>query len=663
MRSSARLVPARRSSVVAPARTLPLVPALLAVAVTLTGCASRPPRAPSAEPITLLPAPPTVGTVSPAMAAEGDAPGATAEADEPTAYASLGEARDVLLPVLLATKVKATYEWNDNRLEVAKRLGFDETAALRTLLTLVEAGGKDGERFDEIDTKKPVPAADIVFAYLGRIGSARTLPRLAALAARARSWQGTSAVDNLLEKVAKDSLGAACVPPSAEEIEKQRAALVGFAVVERQGGTLLAREPSATELDDLAYLYAALVEDGGPVGREPTSTTPTPAPKQGGNAPLDSAREALELAQKDGGPKAVQSAARSYLSLLGYPGAIRGEEESRMTWGGPGYASVMRELARVDEVLGDVKEAADLYRRAPPGGGACGTSVPYRLETQRKGVVRAAERAGACRTVVRERLYAVQDDGYDYGPGRLAAAGWDVGRLYRAALLATERDAPKDELLRAFDHLPSTKRDEAVARFSRLGAEAWAHELRAIGGLADTLGERSVPQLAPLAKTASNAVRVEALAALAELGDLPADDPCRPDEQFWGGFHGFGGERPRVVKQVNHVCATRLGPTVQAALVDLFVDAAKDPSDAVREAAATGLARIALPAKAEPVLLLLAKDTYARPGWSHVGKNNQRLPVLPVAEAAKTALERVRETRRRAQQRAAARTASVGKRP
>lgn len=658
MRKRPRLVSARHS----PALALPLVAALFSSALVSIGCSgARPPRAPSDEPITVASAGPAAAAPSGDAAVAGATDPLSPEGDEPTALPTLAEARAAVLPLLLATKVKATYEWDANRIAVAGRLGFDETMALRTLLTFVEQGAKDGEIFEEIDAKKRLPIGDLLFAYLGRVGSPRSLPRVAAVAARARSWQGSSAVDALLEKTAAEALAAKCAPPSAEEIQKQRVTLAGFAIVERQSGSLVAREPSSDELDDLAYFYAALAEDGGPVGHE-AIVGGTPAfQKPPANVALDSAREALELAQKGGGPKAVQGAARNYLSLLGYPGAIRAEEESRMTWGGPGYANVMRELALADEVLGDVKEAAELYRRAPPGGGACGTSVPYRLETQRKGVIRSAERAGACRTVVRERLYAVQDDGFDYGPARLASAGWDVGRLYRAALLASEREAPAAELMRAFDLLSPVRRDEAVARHARLGAEAWAHDLRAARGLADAEGERALPSLISLAKKAGIAGRVEALGALAELGDLPSNDPCQPDSHLWGGFRSYGGERPRIVKQVNHVCATRLGAIAQGQIVDVFVGAAKDPNDLVREAAAGGIAAVAVPAKSEPILLVLAQDTYARPGWSHIGKNNQRTPVLPVAEAAKSALERVRDDKQRARQRTVARASTGAK--
>jgi hypothetical protein len=302
----------------------------------------------------------------------------------------------------------------------------------------------------------------------------------------------------------------------------------------------------------------------------------------------------------------------------------------------------MRTLAQVDEGLGDLAEAAALYRLAPIGGGMCGTSTPYYRELQLKGTVRMAERQNACASVVRERLYGTDDSNFDYGPTRLAKAGWDVPRLYRAAILTRGRDAPNGETERLFAALPAELREPALERLKAKGAESFERELRAIPGLADAAGAQALPTLLPLARggDVEPAARRAALGALAELADLPERDPCAPDEGTGFGFGSWSSDRPRQVRHVNHVCATKLGADEQRAIAEVFLLAAQDRSEIVREAAAHGVAQVLPASRAVPILRRLARDHEARPGWSRASPKGA-VPIYAVADAAREELDKL----------------------
>ncbi|MFY0541563.1 hypothetical protein [Nannocystis pusilla] len=164
---------------------------------------------------------------------------------------------------------------------------------------------------------------------------------------------------------------------------------------------------------------------------------------------------------------------RAYLARLGFPGPVNGRAESHWAWGGARYSYVFRDLALGAELLGDPTLAGQLYRRADPGGGMCGTSVSYRWSEQVRGAIRSAERAGDCRVAVAERLLDVDGprdmypkpapDSMDYGPARLAAAGFDVARLYRGALLTAGRDAEPAVLRAALERAPEPLRAVALS--------------------------------------------------------------------------------------------------------------------------------------------------------------------------------------------------------
>lgn len=556
------------------------------------------------------------------------------------------EATERATAMLLSTGVAHEYDWTEEHLAAARAAGLDVEQTLRLLEALAPPDDATALR-----AKAEEPAArtrlDLLFAYFPHVATSASLPRLYALVARHSASRAWSALDDALERTTSKALSA-CAPPSAASVAAMRTELASFVLVERKHAGLTVRIPNESERSDLAYLQAALADSGAAVGAwdeiasHPSSQTPPE------NQALDAIRATLDAAEKRGDARAAQVAARKYLGRLGYPQTLRGGEESRMTWGGPGYGDVMRRLARVDEVLGDFTEAAALYRQAPPGGGVCGTSVPYRLGEQRKGLIRAAERAGQCRTVVRERLYAIHESSFDYGPTRLRDAGWDVPRLYRAALLTIDRDAPIAELEQALDTLPSPLREAAHERLRDKGAEAFADSLRAAAGLADEAGSQALPILQKLAKSPSASARVQAVKALSELAELPSSDPCRPDQGTWFSLGGFGsGEPPREVRSLNHECKTKLTRAAQNDVVAVLTRAARDSSPEVRKAVAEGIVHVASTARARTVLERLVGDLHAEPGWTRANASGVQVPVLPVADAARTELEQLQERAKR----------------
>lgn len=567
-------------------------------------------------------------------------------------------------PALTALGVTSRYSWTDTRLAAAEKLGLTEARALRWFGPLLDAGAT-GPTLPRTDGHAETQLLDLVQGYLEHVGTKRAY--LPLYRAAAHSVHASMALENVLERVVQAEIDASpvCPPPTVGEVSEARAALDDFMIIEPDASAhfaLVARTPSSTERDDLAYLFAALSQDRGPVGEavpvaalaSPLRARPNPSPSVDPTfspARLGEVRQRLDAAKKAGDLVAVQKAARSYLTMLGYPGAIRSEDEDHQTWGGPGFANVMRDLALADELLGDLDEAADLYQRANPGGGACGTSVGYRQQEQMQGLIRTAERRHQCRAVVAERLYAMDDSSFDYGPKRLSAAGWDVPRLYRAAVLTLERTAPKDALQASFASLPRDLAIKASQRLDKRGNEAVGDRVRALRGYADTLfaaeptGGDTLPRMLAFTQYGSETVRADALAALADLAELTSYDPCDTGGMRTLHMHGTSREERKITAR-NQTCATKLPATVQRSIAAAFVAAAHDKSQLVREQVASGIAQVDVSPRADAVLATLTNDRSIKPGWSHgAAPGKPSTPVRPVTEAAVEAQRRLRTFR------------------
>jgi hypothetical protein len=280
---------------------------------------------------------------------------------------------------------------------------------LERLLASCLAGDKACEELHygpRRDARK-VRVAEALLHVLGATATRASGPLLFRLRGRWVPGAGT-ALERLLEREAlAESARHPCRPPAAGEVSAARKKLVGFVVLRMPGRSMLARRPTPRELADLAYLFAAVPDPPVAVGRVAEAGVGAwhrPGRADPGQVAL---ADSFRRARVHGDPSELADVARAYLESLGYPGPIRTGDEHHYSWGGPLYAEAMRELAFASEYLGDYEVAAALYRRANPGGGACGTSVSARWQDQVEGLIRVEERRGRCRAVVLERLIAL----------------------------------------------------------------------------------------------------------------------------------------------------------------------------------------------------------------------------------------------------------------
>jgi hypothetical protein len=608
----------------------PRTPTALAAVVTLAAACShapeRPPPAPAAAVVTVgAPAARTTPEEPRLSREEALARGQTIA----EAWREAPRFRDRELPGWL----------RDHQLE--------EPEVIRVLASIagpcLEERGNDGAACHALadgPTGAPAEALVELLAEVADIaaGERPAMRLLVRLEARGY-YRSIRAIERVLERRMVAGQGA-CAPPSDAEIQAARASLADFAVVEpapRAGG-LRARKPAERELSELAYLVAAVSGAAPEVGmatEDPTAQRlPEDHPDVAARAGLE---ESMRQALLDGDLARHARAAEAYLKSLGYPGPIRSAEDLRPRWGGQGFSFVMRDLARSAEIAGRYELAEALYRRAAPGGGSCGTSTASRREAQLYGAIRSAEQRRGCRGVVAERLFTVSFDLHkNYGPERLAAAGFDVPRLYAGALLTLGRDDPAS-LERALRSDP-----DALARLGRLGPEAWATRLRAVGGYADTAGAAGIDRLLALTEHAPPGEIVELLRVIALVAEDRGHDPCAP-----GGRLGWrrSSKDTRNVRGVMSVCATRIDKDRFARAVRKIAAMAGHADPTVREAVALALGRMGSPL-GRGTLQQLARDPFDGGGQVCITRGDEPAvcePNRPVARAAREALEALGE--------------------
>ena len=552
--------------------------------------------------------------------------------------------------------------------------GLDERSTRRLAqaiaapcLAVIDGSDKACIAFDVLAGKRDKTLETLV-AYLGDIAETKgytpTMRLLVRLGARG-STQAEMALEEILERRMLAMQGA-CVAPSAAERETSKSELGDFVIVEpgavQSKGTSATgavarslRKPTASELDDLAYFLAAVSTSGKTLATleedRSARALPANAPDLAVRADL---RKKVHAALAEGDLETHALLARRYLETLGYPGKIRVAEEGDERWGGHGFSYVMRDLARTDEILGRLEEASTLYRRANPGGGVCGTSSGSMTANQIEAMVRTAEETSGCRTVVAERLYSVALDRKGvYGTPRLAAAGFDVAKLYRAALLTLGRD--KELALEQTFAADAQLGQPALGRLRSRGTEAWATRTRAVAGYGALLGKSAFPALQNMAEHGFAEDRLLAISTLGKLAEDHGNDACL-------GFGGWGGGDSRMSREVDalsHTCATKLAPADTDDLVKRLAVLGANPDPGLREAVAIALGRSGAKS-AVPVLTKLARDTYSTGGKYCVEASDRPEvcgPDRPVRRAAEEGLELVKKAEsERAEERARART-------
>ncbi|MDC0715522.1 HEAT repeat domain-containing protein [Nannocystis bainbridge] len=527
--------------------------------------------------------------------------------------------------------------------ELVAAAGLSRADVVRVLGDMFTACG--GAACPALQSDEP---ARILLDTLGEIGVLADAPLLLRLDA-VSIYQAERSLEAILTRAMADAIPKArCAPPTRSELATARLALADFAVLRRHGDVLQGDAPTPAELDDLAYFFAAVADTGPEVGRtrEAGGARKPAAP----DPESDRLAAAVADAKTRGDVAGLVQHGRAYLARLGFPGPLDSSAETHWAWGGARYSYVFRDLALGAELLGDPTLAGELYRRANPGGGMCGTSVSYRWSEQVRGAIRSAERTGDCRVAMAERLLDVDGprDMYpkpapasiDYGPARLAEAGFDVARLYRGAILTAGRDGEPAEVRAALERAPEPLRSAALARLARRGPEAWEARVHALEGLADVVGRPAVAELERMLPLLADGPRQRALEAIGELADRPAWDPCDPDEAGIY-FSSYSSQWSRHVTSLGDSCDTVLrlheaGP-LALSLTAWLADANPD----TREAAAAALGKIGHRA-ALPALRASKRDRFYPDDSKRCDDGNCHI-YFPVREAAAEAIVAIRE--------------------
>jgi hypothetical protein len=512
-------------------------------------------------------------------------------ADPPPAAPSgdpASRAAEEAAAALAAASLNQRWSMPEDAAERARTAGIDEARVIRWLeVLLADCLAQDGPCADPLqppDAQREL--VETLVTVLGEVGGSDALPVLRRLDARGLYHAGMARARiherAMLQAVAR----LPCAPPSAAEIARARAALADFAVVRVRAGALVSEPPTASELDDLSYFLAGVSEAGIEVGHLPAHaraswTQPAPASPE-----RDQLAAQLEAAKLRGDVPAVARHAQAYLATLGHPGAARFEDESAYAWGGARYSYVMRDLAEAAEDLGDLGRSVENYRAADPGGGACGTSTDARWQDQVQGLIRAEERRGQCRAVVAERLLGIDEDREPgtYGTARLQAAGFDVLRLYRGALVTRNREVDPVDLERVLAQTPA-----ALERLRARGPEDWSRRIHAVRGLADAGQQAALPVLLETAASSTPAVAIESLQAIADLAEKPPHDPCEP--LGWG-FGSYGNMWERPIQPLHRFCESNLKPPARTRLAASLRPFLRHADPEVRKAARLARQRI-----------------------------------------------------------------------
>lgn len=524
--------------------------------------------------------------------------------------------------------------------ERARAAGLDQASLLR-LLDDVVAACPDADRCASLRGDDAIGRLLDTLAALGTADAAPTLLRLDARGV----YRASSALEEILTRALAGALARSrCVPPDAATITATRASLGDFLVVRTRQGQPVARAPDPNELDDLAYFLAAVADNGPEVGGASEASRGSAARKQAADPRRDQLAAATEAANNSGDVAGVVRNGEAYLQLLGFPGPLDGAAEDHWAWGGARYSYMLRDVARAHELLGEHALAGALYRRAEPGGGMCGTSVSTRWAEQVRGAIRSAERSGDCKAAIAERLIDVDGPPHtwsdlpetaDYGPARLARAGFDVPRLYRGALVTAGRELEPKALRAALERAPDSLRAAALARLAARGPEAWERRVQAVQGLADLAGRAALPVLAALLPDASPELRPRILRTIGALGARPDPDPCDPNL----GYVSMSGssEWERHITPLGDKCETSLRLPEAGKLALSLAPWLKDPVPEAREAAAVAIGEIGH-RDGLRALRQVASDSHKT---GTLCQDNVCRPNYPVREAARAARERI----------------------
>lgn len=583
---------------------------------TLLGCAEahRPavPKNAAAEPTAQPPSSASAASV--------------AAAPTKTPEAALAEVRAIF------TAEKVTRYPGAGDIARVQAAGFDEDlgrAALEHIFADCLAQRTSGHAFCKLENDDEAHKILAVLTAVARPGDdgqgpvfTKTMALLMKLDARG-VWFADGALKKILDRRHLAS-GPRCAPPSEEEVA-DAATRVGDRHVAAKGGP---RALTSEERADLAYALAALEESGPPIGagrEDETTVYPKDDPRL---AKVGDLRVRVTDAALDGDAAAYVAATRGLLTTLGYPGPIAVNAYGGMRYGGSPTSFLMRDAALYAEAAGERAFAHDLYVRADPGGGSCGTSTGFHAAMQREGAVRTAE---SCRSSIAAMLWDSDDSGDGHGAARLAKLGFDVTRIYRGALLT----------------LPAAPRTVPAEP----GELSWGERIRAIEGIVDSGRGAAIPRMVAWLDLAPADQRVRAIEALGTMAETHGTDPCMEGLTLWG--RGSSGD-DRTIRAANLDCATKVPDAAMDTLRVALRKQLEDKDGTVRAAAATALGYVADKASVAKLKRLAAKDSYSNGSsiCEGYGTPQQKCTLsFPVREAARDALKAIAdaETNRKEQ--------------
>lgn len=508
-------------------------------------------------------------------------PAWTDHTPDPPVLPTRGRLEKLLVEIEIERPSRLTAE----QLEAVRGAGFEAWELIELVEPLISSCHKSAWRCDADK------AEALALVLLGWADDPRARDMVASLALLGAKT-AVEVREAILERRAIEAMASGrCEPPSAAELAAARHDLVDFRTLEAtQSGRLRPRQLTAAELDDLAYFMVVVAHAGLRVGWG-SEEVPS-SPDESWLAALTRVTGDWDAALLHGNLDGVQDAGWRHLELLGWPGPLQVPE--RLARGTAPHSERMRDLAWIAELRGRHDEARELWTRARTTG-ICGMDTHRKWLTQMKGSIRAAERSGDCRAAIAERLLDISavdrwsfggdapaeryESGFDYGLRRLAAAGFDIPRLYRGALLTRNRNEDPRELAAAIE---GPEQDIVRARLRVRGNEAWEVRVRAIEGLADTLGESALDPLLELLAVGDVSVRWRVLSTIGQAAERPAAGVCDPQGQ---GFAGSSGSY-RVVHRFGYNCATQLDDNEVSALAKRLLPYLRDPEPKIRIATA-----------------------------------------------------------------------------
>lgn len=570
---------------------------------------------------------------------------ATRVREEPAAEPKQAEPADPSLPRAIEAFAAAGLEkgyFSDEDATEAMEHGVSQPLVISALEEIAETCRDQGSEscggsLDTVKTRRRL------IRWLELVGDEDSLDILLRLDGQGEYRAGI-ALEEVLERRAA-AQPTSCTPPQKDAVETIRASLSDFAVFDQRGKKLVARPLTSSEAGDLAYFLAAVELAGTPVGTDDESFTSGTKPSEAFGEARKADLENLTRARFYGDTDEIVRTGVAYLAHLGFPGQIDRSLEGEWAWGGARYSYVMRDVALAAEVSADHQLASALYRRANPGGGACGTSVSSRRGGQIKGLIRSADAAGRCNEVVAERLLDRDGDrGPFYGPDHLATAGFDIARLYRGAFLTRHRDLPQTELLAAVAAAPADFALAARARIEAHGVEAWETRVWAIEGLADTLGYDSGFELAAVLPLLHDDARRRAIEAIGAAGSRYQIGPCDEMSGFGLGM-SWSSQWSRPVQAFGTSCETSYSDEDAKRLYRSLRPYLRSKSADLRSATVRTLSSLGAVTAARDLRKLHARNTQAVAACDPEDDDGSCYSEQSAVEATKDALEHIQTLR------------------